>query len=194
MLYHTAMIILHRPPRQILKDPLTRTSKDVEICYESLESNIRLLRIYSRHYQYSHLPLTFVHILASTASVILMKRYLNNTAWDDPAISRPLDHVLEAVDGIHPTWPVAKQVRGIIKAAMEKSNKGEFQNESPESFDFMAGLPDNDIFDTNLDMSLNMGFEEDVNLDLFNPDEFLIDELQWDGDFDQSNDLEAAPP
>lgn len=191
MLYHTAMIILHRPPRQLLKNPKTATSKDVEICYESLESIIKLLRIYSRQYQYSPLPLTFVHILASAASIILMKRHLNNLPWDDASISRPLDHVLEAVDGISPTWPAARQVRAVITTAMERSSKDLNRNDSPESFDFMAGLADNANFNINLDM----GFEiDDTNLGLFDPEEFLRDDLQWDGDFNQPNDWEAVAP
>jgi hypothetical protein len=184
------MIILHRPPRQLFKDPKTSTSKDVGICYESLDSIIKLLRIYSRHYQYSPLPLTFVHILASTASVILMKRYINNSAWDDASISRPLDHVLEAIDGISQTWPCAKQVRGVITAAMEKSNKDNAQNDSPESFDFMAGLADDANFNP---MNLDMGFEmDDANLGLFDPEAFLDADLQWNGDFIQPDDWEHA--
>lgn len=184
------MIILHRPPRQLFKDPKTSTSKDVEICYESLDSIIKLLRIYSRHYQYSPLPLTFVHILASTASVILMKRYINNSPWEDASISRPLDHVLEAIDGISQTWPCAKQVRGVITTAMEKSSKDSGRNDSPESFDFMAGLADNVNFNP---MNLDMGFEmDDANLGLFDPTEFLNDDLQWSGDCVEPNPWEPG--
>jgi hypothetical protein len=189
-MYHTAMIILHRPPRQLFKDPKTSSSKDVKICYESLDSIIKLLRIYSRHYQYSPLPLTFVHILASTASVILMNRYLNNLPWDDVSISRPLEHVLEAVDGISATWPAAKQVRGVITAAIERSNQDSNRNDSPESFDFMAGLEDNVNFNINLDV----GFEDDPDLGLFDPEEFLRNDLQWDGEFIQPNNWGAASP
>lgn len=173
------MIILHRPPRQLFKDPKTSASKDVEICYESLDSIIKLLRIYSRHYQYSPLPLTFVHILATTASVILMKRYINNCPWDDPSISRPLDHVLEAIDGIAPTWPAAKQVRGVIDTAMENSSKDSSRNDSPESFDFITGLGDT----VNCNANLNLGFEDDANLGLFDPEDFLTDEWIWDESF-----------
>jgi hypothetical protein len=192
MLYHTAMIILHRPPRQLFKDPKTSTSKDIEICYESLDCIIKLLRIYSRHYQYSPLPLTFVHILASTASVILMKRYINNSTWEDVSISRPLEHVLEAIDGISQTWPAAKQVRGVITTAMERLNNDNTRNDSPESFDIMAGLADNGNFKP---MNLEIGFEmDDANLGLFNPEEFFNDDLQWNGDFIQSNDWEATAP
>ena len=179
------MIILHRPPRQLLKDPKTSTSKDVEICYESLDSIIKLLRIYSRHYQYSPLPLTFIHILASAASVILMKQYINNSPWDDISISRPLDHVLEAIDGISQTWPCAKQIRGVITTAIENLNKDTTRNDSPESFDFMAGLADNVNFNA---MNLNMGFgEDDIDLGLFDPGEFLDDDLQWNEDFLEPN-------
>lgn len=191
MLYHTAMIILHRPPRQLFKDPKTSTSKDVEICYESLDSIIKLLRIYSRHYQYSPLPLTFVHILASAASIILIKRYINNSPWDDASISRPLDHVLEAVDGIAHTWPAAKQVRAVITTAMDKSNLHNNRNDSPESFDFMAGLADNANFNINIDMGFEM---DDTNLGLFDPEEFLGDDFLWDGDFIQPNDWESTAP
>ena len=190
MLYHTAMIILHRPPRQLFKDHKTSISKDVEICYESLDSIIKLLRIYSRHYQYSPLPLTFVHILASAASIILMKRSLNNIPWDDASISRPLDHVLDAVDGISPTWPAAKQVRLVIITATEKGKANETRNDSPESFDFMAGLANS----VNFNVDLDMGFEEDANLGLFDPGEFLGGASQWEGGFDQAGDWAAIPP
>ena len=174
------MIILHRPPRQLFKDPKTSTSKDVEICYESLDSIIKLLRIYSRHYQYSPLPLTFVHTLASTASVILMKRYINNSPWEDASISRPLDHVLEAIEGISQTWPCAKQVRGVITTAMEKSSRDSARNDSPESFDFMAGLADVNFNPMNLDLGFEM---DDANLGLLDPAELLTDDLQWNRDF-----------
>jgi hypothetical protein len=181
MLYHTAMIILHRPPRHLFKDPKISSSKDVEICYESLDSIIKLLRVYSRHHQYNHLPLTFVHILASTASVLLMKRYINNLTWDNVAISRPLSHVMEAIEGISQTWPCAKQVRGVIDKAMEQSTRDDTRNDSPGSFDFMAGLTENVTFDPT---SLDLGFEMDeTNVGLFDLDNFMNDESQWNDSF-----------
>lgn len=100
------------------------------------------------------------------------------------SISRPLDHVLEAIDGISQTWRCAKQVRGLITTTMEESNK-DLRNESPESFDFMAGLADNVNFNP---MNPDIGFEiNDANLGLFDPDEFLGNALQWNGDFTDSN-------
>jgi hypothetical protein len=100
MLYHTSMILLDRPPRSLFQDRKVASSDDVKICYESLEAITRLLGSYSRNYQYNPLPITFVHMLASTASVVLMKQYIESSSWDYPAISKPLDLVLEAIDGI----------------------------------------------------------------------------------------------
>lgn len=118
-----------------------------------------------------------------------MKRYFNNSPWDDVLISRPLDHVLEAIDGISQTWPCAKQVRGVITMAMEKSNK-DARNDSPESFDFMAGLADNVNFHP---MNPDMAFEmNDANLGLFDPDDFLKSALQWNGDFTDPDPWEAG--
>ena len=63
---------------------------------------------------------------------------------------------------------------------MGKSNKGSTRNDSPESFDIMAGLADNANFNP---MNLDMGFEiDDSNLGLFDPGDFLNDDLQWNGD------------
>jgi hypothetical protein len=118
-----------------------------------------------------------------------MKRYINNSPWDDVSISRPLDHVLEAINGISQTWPCAKQVRGVIATTMEKSNKDCMRNDSPESFDIMAGLADNVNFNP---MNLDMGFEmDDTNLGLFDPGDFLNDDLQWNGDFIEPNHWEG---
>ena len=119
-----------------------------------------------------------------------MKRYINNSPWDDVSISRPLDHVLEAIEGISQTWPCAEQVREVITTAIEKSNKDNARNDSPESFDVMAGLADNVNFNP---MNLDMGFEmDDGNLGLFSPEDFLNDNLHWDGDFIEANGWEPA--
>jgi hypothetical protein len=181
------MIILHRPPRQSFRDSKISGSQDVLICYDSLKANIKLLRTYSRQQKknYRSLPFTFIHVLASTASVILMKRYINDTPWDDEEITRPLGHVLDALDGISLTWPCAKQVRGVITAAMQAPNQ-EDRIESPESFDFMAGLAETAYYNPlNIDMGnfggTDMGF--DMNGDefgLLDPASFMNGGYQWD--------------
>lgn len=183
MLYHTAMIILHRPPRQSFRDLNISTSQDVAICYESLESSIKLLRTFSRQYNYRSLPFTFVHILASTASIILMKRYINKSSWQDAEITRPLGFVLEALDGISQTWPCANQVRSVITSAMQTPRPENHRNQSPESFDFMAKLSDTAHYNPfNIEMG-NIDVEYDMNgseFGLFDPTTFMGDSFQWD--------------
>jgi hypothetical protein len=175
MLYHTAMIILHRPPRNLLNDPKITTSHDVQICYESLEAINKLLRIYSRSYQYSHLPFTFVHILASAASIILMKRYIEDASWDAVEVAKPLGLVVDALENVSQTWPCANQVRAVIDTAMKGTSQDSLRNESPESFDLMTGIPDTvDI------MNREMGFDmADVDVGLYMADPYL-DGFQWD--------------
>lgn len=72
MLFHTVMIILHRPPRHLFKSPGIATSDDVEFCYESLQAILKLLKSYSRFYKFSALPLDFVHTLSVAAGTILV--------------------------------------------------------------------------------------------------------------------------
>ena len=108
-----------------------------------------------------------------------MKRYIENSSWDDPVVSKPLDLVLEAIDGISLTWPCAKQVRGVITAAMNASSKETSLNSSPEIFDFnfMPGLAESG----NVDLaSMELGFEmDDVDLGVFMPDDFFDEAFQW---------------
>ncbi|KAH6656394.1 fungal-specific transcription factor domain-containing protein [Truncatella angustata] len=119
MLFHTAMIILHRPPRHLFSKPGIAESEDVEICYESLQAMLRLMKIYSRYYKYSALPLDFVHTLSVTAGTILMKRYLEKASKEDAGISRAIEVVIDAMDSIKYTWPCIVEIRQSISKAME---------------------------------------------------------------------------
>jgi len=143
MMYHTALIILHRPPRNLFRDPAIASSEDVKTCYESLDAIVKLVGIYSRQHQYSHLPLTFVHILASAGSIVLMKRHIDGASWAQPEISKSLGVILDALDGISQTWSCAKQVRAVINSAMKEGTPeagSSSRNKSPEGFDLMTGL------------------------------------------------------
>ncbi|TVY90741.1 putative transcriptional regulatory protein [Lachnellula willkommii] len=179
MQYHAAMIILHRPPRHMFRDPKITTGQDVKNCYSSLESLIKLLGIYSRQHNYSHLPFTFVHILATAASAILMKRYIESSSWSDAEVSRPLNLVISALDGIAKTWPCAKQVRGVINSAISGSSDESAQTESPQSFDLMTSLTGADYSSMNQDLDFEI---DDVNIGSFMPDSFG-DGYQWDDGF-----------
>lgn len=171
------MIILHRPPRHLFRDPKITTSQDVKNCYSSLELIIKLLGIYSRQHNYSHLPFTFVHILATAASAILMKRYIDDSSWTDGEISRPLNIVLNALDGISKTWPCAKQVRGVINSAINGPTGDSPHNESPQNFDIITGFSGAGDYGS---MNSNLDFEiDDVNLGSFMPNTFFGGSCQW---------------
>jgi hypothetical protein len=180
MMYHTALIILHRPPRNLFRDPAIASSEDVKTCYDSLDSIVKLVGIYSRQHQYSHLPLTFVHILASAASVVLMKRHIERSSWDEPGISKPLGVILDALDGIFQTWPCAKQVRGVIDSAMKEGTPSETsRNKSPEGFDLMTGLTGLPCVGSDDFLSGEFGFNmDDADIGFYMNEDFLNDPFQ----------------
>ncbi len=183
-MYHTALIILHRPPRHLFRDPAAAGSEDLKTCYESLEAIVKLIGIYSRQHQYNHLPLTFVHVLASAASIILMKRYIEGSSWDDSQVSKPLGVILGALDGISQTWPCAKQVRGVINSTMKKGTPETAHNESPEGFDFMIGLTDlTDVGNSDF-LNGEFGFNrEDADIGFYMNEDFLDDPFQGEWAF-----------
>jgi hypothetical protein len=184
MMYHTALIILHRPPRSLLRDPAIASSEDVKTCYESLDAIVKLVGTYSRQHQYSHLPLTFVHILASAASIVLMKRHIEGASWAQLEISKSLGVILDALDSISRTWPCAKQVRTVINSAMKEGTPeagagGSSRNKSPQGFDLMTGLaelPDlgNDDF-LNGEFGFNMN---DADIGFYLNEDYLDDSFQ----------------
>lgn len=173
MIFHTAMIILHRPPRHLFNKPGIADSEDVEICYESLQALLRLMKSYSRFYKYSALPLDFVHTLSVTAGTILMKRYLEKASKEDAGISRSMEVVLDAMDNIQHTWPCIVDIKDSVSQAMESkpADQQERQGRDPVldfGFlgDFGAGVDldmdtnvsDFRISDADLGLLLNEGF------------------------------------
>lgn len=114
MVFHTVMIILHRPPSHMFEKPGVAESEDVEICYESLQAILRLMRTYSRHYRFRALPLDFVQTLSTAAGTIMMKRFFQQASWDDPDISRSLTLILETMEEVERTWPCITEIKDCI--------------------------------------------------------------------------------
>lgn len=114
-------------------------SEDVEICYESLQAILRLMRSFSRYYKYRSLPLDFVHTLSTAGGIIMMKRYLQKASWTDPDLERSLSLILEAMNDIQNTWPCVKEIRDVLVQAQQKQ-----QSMPPEdplnAPDLMIGL------------------------------------------------------
>jgi hypothetical protein len=189
MLFHTAMIILHRPPRHLFSKPGIAQSEDVEICYESMQAMLRLLKSYSKFYKYSILPLDFVHTLSVTAGTILMKRFIEKSPKDDTGISRAMDIVLEAMDKIKYTWPCIVEIRESVMKAME-TRVTDQQEQGPDpvlDFGFLADLS------AGSGPNIAAGAEttglqiSDADLGLLLTDDFLSGDVPWnDPSFGQS--------
>ncbi|CAK7215350.1 hypothetical protein SBRCBS47491_002453 [Sporothrix bragantina] len=142
LVFHTAMIILHRPPRSHLEAPSLSdatmslaASEDVEICYESLGAILRLLRTYTRqheqhkrdHYRLALLPLDIVHTLSTAAGVVLMRRHLERMAWTDRDVAQPLNQLLDAMRAVQPVYPCMTE---ILDAVVEAVATGRAQDQA----------------------------------------------------------------
>ncbi|KAL3964178.1 hypothetical protein ACCO45_001182 [Purpureocillium lilacinum] len=171
MLFHTVMIILHRPPSNMFEKPEIAESEDVEICYESLQAILRLMRTYSRYYRYRSLPLDFVHTLSTAAGTVMMKRFLQGSSWDDPDIDRSLSLITEAMDEIQNTWPCVKEIRECVARArmVQTMAPPEVPLNAP---DLMNGL---DVDDTTM-AGFMANFGDDLGTLI--TDEFLSTQLQ----------------
>ncbi|KAK8039140.1 hypothetical protein PG993_007551 [Apiospora rasikravindrae] len=173
MVFHTAMIILHRPPRHLYGRPGMSQSEDVEICYESLQAIIRLLRSYSRYYKSSALPLDFVHTLSVAAGTVLMRKSLEDIPADDSSIVKSMETILDAMDGIKHTWPCIVEVKASVVQAMEIPGADEQRSaQNPLlDFGFLAGFGSGNA--TSLD-GLDLQIS-DSDLGILLTDDFLMD-------------------
>ncbi|KID76840.1 Transcription factor, fungi, partial [Metarhizium brunneum ARSEF 3297] len=100
MLFHTVMIILHRPPSNMFEKPGISESEDVEICYESL-------------------PLDFAQTLSTATGAVMMKRFFQKSSWEDPEIERSLSLLTEAMDEIQNSLPCVKEIRDCVSVARQ---------------------------------------------------------------------------
>ena len=117
LLFHTAMVILHRPPRRHLDDAAVAHGEDVEICYGSLAAILRLLRSYTRHHRLALLPLDVVHTLSAAAGVVLMRRHIERLAWADSDVAKPLAQLLDAMRAVQHVYPCITEILdGLVDA------------------------------------------------------------------------------
>lgn len=171
MVFHTVMIILHRPTSNMFEKPGVAESDDVEICYESLQAILRLMRSYSRFYRYRSLPLDFVHTLSTAAGTIMMKRFFQRASWSDPDIERSLSLVSEAMEEIQNTWPCVREIRDVVIQA-QKTQTSMPPEDPLNAPDLMNGLEL--AHDTVPDFLSNL--EDDIGTLI--TDEFLSAQLQ----------------
>ena len=119
MLFHTCMIILHRPPRQHWDDEAVAKGEDVEICFQSLAAVLRLLKTYQRYYRFQVLPLDFVQTLSAAAEVVMLKRYVEKSAWTDKDIAKPMTQILEAMEAVQEVYPCIREIHRSLIASTQ---------------------------------------------------------------------------
>ncbi|KAH6686206.1 fungal-specific transcription factor domain-containing protein [Plectosphaerella plurivora] len=124
MLFHTAMIILHRPPRQHLDDEAVARGEGVEVCYQSLEAILRLLKSFGRYHRFETLPLDFVHTLSAAAECVMMRRYMEQSSWDDRDVARPLGQILDVMFTVQEIFPCMREIRDSILETIKEGGSG----------------------------------------------------------------------
>ena len=123
MMYHTVLIVLHRPPLFL---PTPTTAPDFTICWTSVTAIIKLIRHYSRGNEYAYLPVTFIHTATAVASIISMKRhtlYGHEHERDSDETAKYLSVVLEALEGCSGTWAAAAQAKEAIVRADQDARR-----------------------------------------------------------------------
>jgi Asp-tRNA(Asn)/Glu-tRNA(Gln) amidotransferase C subunit len=154
MFFHTVMIILHRPPRHSTLAHLATVPEALDICDASLTAILQLMKVYSKHYSWSALPVTFIHTTASAASIVLLKRYLArgnaNMGLAVPAqgirnaqeTSSQLEMISKVVDAIAETWVSARQIQTSIAEARRAVREEDLQASASggSAGDFQGGI------------------------------------------------------
>lgn len=136
MLFHTGVIILHRPPRQHLDDEAVINGEGVEVCQQSLGAILRLISSYGRYYRYEVLPLDFVHTLSAAAEVVMIKRYMEKSSWEDKDISKPMEQVLQVMERVQITFPCMREIRDGILESMKTEATGDGSHQDEFAIDF----------------------------------------------------------
>ena len=140
MLFHTAMIILHRPPRHALDDKTVINGEDVELCYQSSSAILKLLKTYGKHYRFNILPLDTVQTLASAAEIVMMRRYMDKLSWDNKAISQPMTQIIEALEAMREVFPCVTEFRDSIVHSMQMGSSTEEEQHVGWETDLMGLL------------------------------------------------------
>jgi len=183
--------------------PGVAESEDVQVCYESLQAILRLMRSFSRFYRYRSLPLDFVQTLATATGIVLMKRYLQKASWTDPDIERSLSLLLEAMNDIQNTWPPVREIRDSLVQAQQ--TQPALPPEVPfTASDLMTGLQldaaamsgnggAGDVGAGDVGFLTHMGAGSDQDFETLITDEFLSAQLQVPGPGVQPFDFNQMP-
>lgn len=123
MVFHTGMIILHRPPSRCSDADLSSLTEDIDICYQSLAAILRLLNSYERHYSFRALPLDIVHTLAVAARIVILKKRLEQSSWTSISLKKPMDQILSVMEAISTVWPCVVEIKSGIEIMMQNDSQ-----------------------------------------------------------------------
>lgn len=187
MRFHTCMIILHRPPRQHLDDEAVAKCEEVEMCYQSLSAILQLMKCYGRYYRFELLPLTFVQTLSAAAEVVMLKRYLEKSSWEDKDISKPMSQILEAMECVRSVYPCIREIQESIMASRQaRGDEGHTETQGSSELalmDFLqSGASPFPSWFSHDDESA-----DSVELGFLVTDDYLNDLQSWDHGFDSSS-------
>ncbi|KAL2829616.1 fungal-specific transcription factor domain-containing protein [Aspergillus pseudoustus] len=153
--YHTALIILYRPPRTLMTTHLAIFRQGFEICEQSLALILQLLKVYSRDYGFDHLPLAFIHPAATITSLVLLKLYVPGLSGEQNGTAQQLEQISAFVDTLAKTWTAALPIQTAIKGAQQKGAQTGTLHE-PITFDWENMMT--------LDWHIDPGVEAAFNL------------------------------
>ncbi|KAI7972922.1 hypothetical protein EIK77_000809 [Talaromyces pinophilus] len=129
MYYHTALIILYRPPRQLNSNHFASYHGGMEICEQSLNSICQLFKAYGRdHGDFQHLPMTFIHIIATATSLILLKLRIPSLSTSTIETTQQLDQISNVVNNVAKIWPAAVPIQAAIEDARQRIVRNDTQS------------------------------------------------------------------
>lgn len=188
--YHTLLILLFRPPRRIISTQFAAFRGGFEICEQSLDSILLLLKAYSRDHGFDHLPVTFIHTAATATSIILLKLHVQRSSNSLNEATYQLEQISIAVDKLSKTWPAAIPVQTAVNEAKQQvSHANSF--EVPIAFDWDNPMDNPIRFDWQLGPSVQTDEnfpqpDSDAANILWTP--AILDDAEMGQSYEQSND------
>ena len=81
---------------------------------------LRLLREHTKHYGLDQLPMTFIHVIATAASIIFLKLHVRGPSSDTNVIASQLDQLFKVAERMAKAWPGAAHMETAINDARQK--------------------------------------------------------------------------
>ncbi|KAJ5097179.1 hypothetical protein N7456_007900 [Penicillium angulare] len=163
--YHTVVILLCRPPRQIMSHRVSAFKQSFEICEQSLGAVLHLFEKYAKDYDSKPFPMTCLHTIATVVSIILLKLQVPGLSNDMNTNLRQLELISDVVDHAASTWPSAGPIHDIVNDARRKISEGQTSEESI-SYNWENLMTLDWQLDPNVELGLPTVYEEQTNFEV----------------------------